>query len=425
MAKTKQIPILGSKAIIFRNKYDVWQFRMYVKNTRRYVEKSLRVKEQARAEELAEDLYIEIRNDMKLGKSFFAISIKQGVQMYLEYRKQDVGVADVGIVVGRYRTIATHLKHYLEYVNKDTKVSDLGINTLVHYVRENEETSYEKFRSKQKASISTIRNEMATINACQRYLYDFKKVASVSRFALPKMPKRRYDVNEELVRRQTFDKDEYQQLIYAMRSYVGKKTNGLSDEEYLERELVRHWILFAANSGLRSGEQRQLKWFDLSVEVEGGGNVQEIKLAKMLIRKDTSKVRIPRTLYCRGGEYIERWKKLLQQYGKSAEGYVFSIEGDREFPRTNFHRHWKRVLRLTNIPTERQKELVPYSLRHYMITQRVMSGCKFSDIAYMCGTSVTQIEKTYYHLNEAMMKTTAMATYVKRDGKVIPIGSQI
>jgi len=61
MAKTKQIPILGSKAIIFRNKYDVWQFRMYVKNARRYVEKSLRVKEQARAEELAEDLYIEIR----------------------------------------------------------------------------------------------------------------------------------------------------------------------------------------------------------------------------------------------------------------------------------------------------------------------------------------------------------------------------
>jgi hypothetical protein len=66
MAKTKQIPILGSKAIIFRNKYDVWQFRMYVKNARRYVEKSLRVKEQARAEELAEDLYIEIKNDMKL-----------------------------------------------------------------------------------------------------------------------------------------------------------------------------------------------------------------------------------------------------------------------------------------------------------------------------------------------------------------------
>ena len=83
------------------------------------------------------------------------------------------------------------------------------------------------------------------------------------------------------------------------------------------------------------------------------------------------------------------------------------------------------IMLMTDIPKDRQKELVPYSLRHYMITQRVMSGCKFSDVAYMCGTSVNQIEKTYYHLNEAMMKTTAMATYVKRDGKVIPIGSQI
>ena len=255
MAKTKQIPILGSKAIIFRNKYDVWQFRMYVKNARRYVEKSLRVKEQARAEELAEDLYIEIRNDMKLGKSFFAINIKDGVHMYLEYRKQDIGIADVGIVEGRYRTIVTHLNHYLDYVNKDTKVSDLGINTLSNYVRENEETSYVLFRSKQKASVSTIRNEMATINACQRYLYDFKKVASVPRFAIPKMPKRRFDINEELVRRQTFERDEYESFYKAMRSYVAKKKNHLTDDEYLERELVRHWILFAANSGLRSGEQ--------------------------------------------------------------------------------------------------------------------------------------------------------------------------
>ena len=57
---------------------------MYVKNARRYVEKSLRTKEQALAEERAEDLYIEIRNDMKLGKSFFAISIKEGVADFVD-----------------------------------------------------------------------------------------------------------------------------------------------------------------------------------------------------------------------------------------------------------------------------------------------------------------------------------------------------
>jgi hypothetical protein len=96
---------------------------------------------------------------MKLGKSFFAISIKEGVSLYLEYRKQDIGIADVGIVEDRYRTIVTHLNHYLDYVNKDTKVSDLGINTLSNYVRENEKTSYVLFRSKQKADkLNTIKN---------------------------------------------------------------------------------------------------------------------------------------------------------------------------------------------------------------------------------------------------------------------------
>ena len=82
-------------------------------------------------------------------------------------------------------------------------------------------------------------------------------------------------------------------------------------------------------------------------------------------------------------------------------------------------------MRLTDIPKQRQSELVPYSLRHYMITQRVMSGCKFSDIAYMCGTSIKQIEATYYHLNEDMMKSTALATYIRRNGRIIPIGAAV
>ena len=43
----------------------------------------------------------------------------------------------------------------------------------------------------------------------------------------------------------------------------------------------------------------------------------------------------------------------------------------------------------------------------------------------MYGTSVNKFEKTYYHSNGAMMKTIAMATYIKRDGKLIPIGISV
>ena len=424
---TEKIPILGSKAVIFQNKFGVWQFRFYVKQAKKYVEKSLRTKEKTIALERGEDLYIEIRNDIKKGKSFVGLSIKDGVSAYLEYRKKEVGMGDNGIVEGRYHTIVSHLKRFLTFVNKDAKVADLGVETLTNYEVEGEELSYLVFRTRQKAAPSTIRNEMATINACQRYLYDIKKVASVPRFILPKMRAKQYDVDtQELVRRQTFTRDEYKAFFEALRKYVSKTQNIFeTDEEYLERELFRHWVLFAANSGCRMGELRQLKWDCVSTETDGGGNRRELLLAKVFIRRETTKVRQSRTLYCRGGQYIDRWQNLLRKHKKKAEGYVFSIEGDKEYPKTNFHRHWKRVMRLSDISGERKPQLVPYSLRHYMITQRVMSGCKFSDVAYMCGTSVKQIEATYYHLNEAMMKTTARADYIERDGKIIPIGNDI
>jgi|TARA_B100001971_G_scaffold194447_1_gene200470 hypothetical protein len=52
-----------------------------------------------------------------------------------------------------------------------------------------------------------------------------------------------------------------------------------------------------------------------------------------------------------------------------------------------------------------------------MITERVKSGLSFSQIAVMRGTSVKQIENTYLHLNEEIMRTSAKADYIKlKDG---------
>lgn len=41
-----------------------------------------------------------------------------------------------------------------------------------------------------------------------------------------------------------------------------------------------------------------------------------------------------------------------------------------------------------------------------MITQRVISGCRFSGNAYMLATTKNK-KKTHYHLNETMMTKTA------------------
>ena len=57
----------------------------------------------------------------------------------------------------------------------------------------------------------------------------------------------------------------------------------------------------------------------------------------------------------------------------------------------------------------------------FAITQRVMSGLHLQEVAQMTGTSLPQVEETYYHLNEAQMQRATLADYVRdKNGTIIP-----
>jgi hypothetical protein len=58
-----------------------------------------------------------------MGKTYFSLNTKEGVNQYLEHRKKDV---ESGLIVkGRYTTIKTHLQHFLDFIGKDTKLKEL------------------------------------------------------------------------------------------------------------------------------------------------------------------------------------------------------------------------------------------------------------------------------------------------------------
>ena len=67
------------------------------------------------------------------------------------------------------------------------------------------------------------------------------------------------------------------------------------------------------------------------------------------------------------------------------------------------------MLEIANVKDFEERGIVLYSLRHFMITQRIMAGLSLQQVADMCGTSVSMIEKTYWHLNDEMRKTAALA----------------
>ena len=146
---------------------------------------------------------------------------------------------------------------------------------------------------------------------------------------------------------------------------------------------------------------------------------KEQKLARITVRAETSKVCTTRTLLCRNGQYFERLREVVTH--TSNDAFIFSIDGDEMLSKRALLHHWYKMIELAEIPERETRDLVPYSLRHFMITQCIMSGLGFKQIADMCGTSVAQIEKTYYHLNDEIRITNAVADYRRREDGTIEV----
>ena len=416
-----EINILGSKAVIFQNSFGVWQFRMWLADEDKYFRQSLRTKNREDAIHKAEDMYAELRYLKKQGKKIYSISIKQAVEMYLTYKKNFVGISGANsIVIGRWNTIRTHLNHFLDYVKKDAKVKDLGLNTLLSYEREGDEISYELFRKKNNAADDTIRNEVASINACIKYLYEHKEgLADIQAFKVPPLTKRKYDVDGEQIRRQTFTSEEWKSFYTAMRTYSAKSHNK-DEAEYFDKQLVRHFLLVMANSGMRNGELRQLKWKNVSVEKHIGISQESYSLVRIKVEPQTTKVRIGRTFYANCGKYIERWTKIVKESGReiNAEDFVFSKDG-KEFSNSSLNKHFTKIMAMTSIPKDRVDDLVIYSLRHMFITNMSLAEATYDSIAQHCGTSIQQIERVYKHSTDEERRSFAIKRYMRVGDNIV------
>jgi len=401
-----EIKIFDEAIIYKRGEY--WHFRMWLENEKKYARKSLRTRSQSTAMEKGKELYLELYANQKMGKAYFSLTTKGGVDKYLAHRQRDV--ESKLIVSGRLVTIKTHLQHWLDYIGRETKLKELSRTDCEGYFHHRMKVS--KGNVKQ----VTLKNEQSTINGCMRYLFK-QHDTHIDSFDFPKLPK--VDRNNEAIRRATFTSEEYEKLVKTMRAYCAKSNKKVDADELIMRQLVRHYILIAANSGLRVGEQRQLRWSDVEIDVVKSQGVEK-KLAKIRVRAETSKVRTSRIVYCRGGQYFERLKGVLSP--SSSDALVFSVDGETEISKRALLYHFHKIVELADIEGRENRHLVPYSLRHFMITQRIMSGLSFRQVADMCGTSVAQIERTYYHLNDEIRLSNALAEYRRNeDGTIVPI----
>ena len=396
-----QHDILDGMAQIFRvaQSGDVFQFRMWVQGEKTHYRKSLKTKDLTTALERGRELGMKLLTDIKQDKKIFGMTLRQGVDLYLDDRDKDV--AGKVITQGRWITIKTQMQRLMEIVGENTKISELDRGTLF---------DFDRSRRALNSSVKdvTIRNEQSTINHMIKFLHR-KGISHFDSFDFRRMSIRQKDVGK----RDTLTIDEYKELINFMRTYVSQ-AKATDEADRLERLLIRDYVLISTNTCMRVGELRQLTWGDIErIETIYDANEKQQKLVHINVRAETSKVRNQRKIICRGGEYFERLRSRQQFTGK--DDLVFSsVNGTAQISGKKWTKHWTALMNGIDISVEEWKEkrnLTWYSLRHFGITMRILAQVNVLDVAKLAGTSITHIENTYLKYQEEHMRTQAMKTF--------------
>jgi len=417
-----EIEIYDEAVVYKRGEY--WQMRMWLGKEKKYARFSLRTRNRDTAIDKAKKYYHELMAQQLAGKTYFSKITKQGVEEYLKQRALDVE-AEL-IVKGRYGTIKTHLEHWLDFIGRDTKLKELERTDCENYLH-----SRTKTKKKINVSQTTVANEQSTINAMLSWLYR-RNETYIEAFDFK--PLKRIDRGDEALRRSTFTDEEVIVIKQELEKYITEAKSNVDEEGNMSKVINGYYLLISIITGLRRGEQLQLKWSDikwLEKNVKGQAEDDTYSLVKITVRAETTKVRKTRHFVVKDWEYFDELFKLLQpRYVKAnkenkkikafGDTFVFSANGMSMLTPRAIGYHFDKMVELAEIKDTDTRDLVPYSFRHYFITDRINRGATPTQVAETCGTSTAQIEKTYYHTSEAKMITNALPQFEYKDGLLIP-----
>ena len=424
---TKKVRLNGTEITIFNDaiiykRGEYWQFRLWLTKERKYARFSLQTRNESTARDKAELHYHELKALALSGKTYYSKTTKEGVRLYLEQRQKDL---DARLIVkGRLSTIKTHLEHWLDFIGRDTKLKELGVIDCENYF-------HTRTKSKKKDSISqtTVENEQSTINAMLGWLYK-RKETYTDKFEFKKF--KRIDRGREDLRRASFSEDEIVRIRNVLDTYIAEAKKAIDEKGNLVKVITTYYLVISLMTGMRRGEQLQLRWQDYK-EFEHKVNKKGYNLVKITVRAETSKVDKTRSFIEKDiGYFDDLFKIQYQRFTASqktvvkekqikfADTFIFSVNGYKPITHRAIAYHFDKIIELAEVTNLDKRNIVPYSFRHYYITQKINSGLPPTSVAEIAGTSSKEIERTYYHTTEEKMIANAFAGYTIKDGMLIP-----
>ena len=353
-------------------KKPIWFCRVKIPGAKGYVSQSTKTADEHEAYKFADNLYNRSLVRVIGGQELNGKRVSTAMSEYVETLKLDLTPK-----------FSTKLRiKFLERV-----APSFGKLMLSDFTTANIIDLYDHMRS-------IARNGSLASNTIQRYSTDLKQFFSwcIEKGyiqTVPKFPKVKLESN----RRPHFDNADYNKLTRYLREYVKHQNQNI----VRDRTLLINYVLILANTGIRVGEARNLKWRDVREIEQNTGSNLPADVALVVKGKTGAREVVARTPDVK--IYLKRILDMrMTELGKAPSGddYIFCSKDGSAIG--SFKGAFSTLIKNAGVEFDSHgSRRSLYSLRHTYATFRLQEGVHHFILARNMGTSTEMLEKHYGH----------------------------
>lgn len=380
-AYQEQIDLRGDGRIMLYKrdglKNPKWQVRIRVPNANGYKIVSSKMDDQKEAERFAFNLYEDLYMHVKAGGSIQSRTFKQ---VFDDWKKHVTTMGHTrrgGSWQGTIDRVETYALRFFGAM----KIEAIGPSDFTDY------WAWRKTNfNKKMPSNGTLRRERTSILPVFKF--------AVSKGYIPAIPETE-PPKATVERRPTFSLEEWNKLTVKARAWVKE---GESKATWRHRYMTQQYVLILANTGMRVGELRGLRWSDLRTVKAGDGT--------RLVAEVRGKTGVREVVFQQSADdYVKRVYDLrVKELNADPDDNTHhEVPLDEPIfchkdgtPIQTMKTAFNSLLDFAKIPIERNGgSRTIYSLRHFYATMRLSHETSPFLLAKQMGTSVEMLEKFY------------------------------
>ncbi len=356
-------------------KKPTWLCRIKVPNTKGYVTRSTGTGDEHQAFKFADDLYNQLLVKSLTGETVVGKRMGPAIDAYIRRITPDSERLSI-----RYKILLMERVKPQWSKKMFEDLSPAMISKLIDKLIENSRDG--------RLSPNTIKRIYSDLKHFFQWSVDEGYLDR-----MPKFPK----ANGEAARRPHFDPRDWQRLTRHLREFVKIENTTIRRH----RMMLRDYVLILANTGIRVGEARILKWRD--IRQVGGGHDAPPNIVLTVTGKTGKREVVSASADIK--IYLKRIHDLRIEELKtednpnpklSPDSLVFCHRDGSEIG--SFKKSFASLLKSANVERDTHEQArTLYSLRHTYATFRLQNGVHQFTLAKNMGTSVAMLEQYYGH----------------------------